>query len=74
MGVIFGKDLVYSMQKQAWVGNSDQSEDPIVKHAGNSFLRLVKNTYRVLLSRGMKGCYVYFADEDTKNYVMSRIE
>ena len=35
---------------------------------------LVKNTYRVLLSRGLKGCYVYFMDRDTERYVRSRME
>jgi hypothetical protein len=35
---------------------------------------LVKNTYRVLLSRGMKGCYVHFMDKDTERFVRSRME
>ena len=35
---------------------------------------LVKNTYRVLLTRGLKGCFVYFADKDTERFVRSRIE
>ena len=34
---------------------------------------LVKNTYRVLLTRGQKGCYVCFLDKDTENYFRSRI-
>jgi DUF2075 family protein len=34
----------------------------------------VKNTYRVLLSRGLKGCYVYFTDEKTRDFVESRID
>jgi DUF2075 family protein len=37
------------------------------------FLDLVKNTYRVLLTRGQKGCYVCFLDKDTENYFRSRI-
>jgi DUF2075 family protein len=31
----------------------------------------VKRTYRVL-TRGMKGCYVYFADESTRRYLAKR--
>lgn len=27
---------------------------------------IIKNTYRTLMTRGMKGCYVYFTDEETK--------
>ena len=32
---------------------------------------LIKNTYRVLLSRGMKGCYVYFCDSAMAEYARS---
>jgi uncharacterized pyridoxamine 5'-phosphate oxidase family protein len=28
----------------------------------------VRNIYRVLMSRGMKGCYVYFCDPGVKEY------
>ena len=74
-GVIFGRDLVYDMARQTWVGDKTHSCDGQVKKAQQEeFLKLVKNTYRVLLSRGMRGCYVYFEDEDTKNFVRSRIE
>ena len=34
----------------------------------------IKNTYRVLLSRGLKGCYVHFLDEDTRRFVEGRID
>ena len=29
---------------------------------------IIRNTYRTLMSRGMKGCYVYFSDEATASY------
>jgi DUF2075 family protein len=29
---------------------------------------IVKNTYRTLMTRGMKGCYVYFTNKATENY------
>jgi DUF2075 family protein len=32
---------------------------------------IVKNTYRTLMTRGMKGCYVYFVDKDTERFVRS---
>jgi DUF2075 family protein/phage repressor protein C with HTH and peptisase S24 domain len=34
---------------------------------------IIKNTYRTLMTRGMKGCYVYFVDKETENYFRSRI-
>ncbi len=36
--------------------------------------RCIKNSYRVLLTRGLKGCYVYFMDKDTERFVKSRME
>lgn len=29
---------------------------------------IIKNTYRTLFTRGMKGCYVYFTDKETEEY------
>jgi hypothetical protein len=46
----------------------------VVKRSGGKFAELVKNTYRVLLSRGMKGCYVHFMDIETENFIRSRME
>ncbi len=74
VGVIFGEDLVYDFDKQEWIGNSANSSDSVVKRSKNKFVDLVKNTYRVLLSRGMKGCYVYFMNKDTERFFKSRIE
>jgi DUF2075 family protein len=34
--------------------------------------RIIKNTYRTLMTRGMKGCYVYFMDPEAARYVRSR--
>jgi DUF2075 family protein len=34
---------------------------------------LIRNTYRTLMSRGMKGCYVYFVDEATAEYFKSKL-
>ncbi|MBT6842939.1 MAG: DUF2075 domain-containing protein [Candidatus Melainabacteria bacterium] len=29
---------------------------------------IIKNTYRTLMTRGMKGCYVYFTDKETEEF------
>lgn len=44
------------------------------RRSGDEFVDLVKNVYRVLLSRAMKGCYVYFMDKETENFFRSRTE
>jgi uncharacterized protein len=73
-GVIFGEDLLYRFDQGGWIGIPAKSEDSVVKRSRASFLELVKNTYRVLLTRGMKGCYVYFVDKETERFVKSRME
>ncbi len=35
--------------------------------------QIIKNTYRTLMTRGMKGCYVYFTDSETAEYFKSRV-
>ncbi len=34
---------------------------------------LIKNTYRTLMTRGQKGCSVYFVDAETRRYFESRM-
>ncbi len=74
VGVVFGKDLVFNLDEQKWRGVKGESHDLEVKRSGSMFTDLVKNTYRVLLTRGMKGCYVCFLDKDTERFVKSRME
>jgi len=72
VGVIFGKDLVYRKDK-GWVGQKEESHDAMVKRSKEQFADFIKNAYRVLLTRGIKGCYVYFLDQETREYFESRI-
>lgn len=72
-GVIFGKDLQYSPKTGSWEGHPEESHDVMVTRAGEKFVRHVRNVYRVLLSRAMKGCYVHFMDENTRNFFRSRM-
>ena len=46
-------------------------EDPISAELKAD--ELIRNTYRTLMSRGMKGCYVYFVDEATADYFKSKL-
>lgn len=34
---------------------------------------IIKNTYRTLLTRGMKGCYIYCTDPETQEYFKNRL-
>ena len=74
VGVIFGTDLRWDPGSESWVADPGSSHDSMVKRAkGDDFLELVKRTYRVLLTRGMKGCYAYFEDSTTRRHVAGRI-
>ena len=35
---------------------------------------IIKNTYRTLMTRGMKGCYIYCEDIRLQSYLKERIE
>lgn len=35
--------------------------------------RIIRNTYRTLMSRGMKGCYVFCVDPETQDYFKGRV-
>ena len=35
---------------------------------------IIKNTYRTLLTRGMKGCYIYCTDPGLREYIRSRLD
>jgi hypothetical protein len=74
VGVIFGPDLRYSFDRQGWQGYAEDSKDKVVKRAKEGMTDLLKNAYRVLLTRGLKGCYLHFMDKETERFVKSRIE
>ncbi len=70
-GVIWANDLVIRDGK--WVGQPSASYDGPVKKGEARFVDIVKNAYRVLLTRGMKGCSIYVLDDETRAYVAARL-
>jgi ABC-type oligopeptide transport system ATPase subunit len=69
-GVIFGNDFV--RRDDQWVARREYSHDPAVKRAAEEdFTRLIRNTYRVLLTRGVSGVCVYSVDPETQKYLRS---
>lgn len=72
-GVIFGDDLRFDPAIGQWIADKTKSYDTTVKRSGDDLEQFLKNTYRVLMSRGMKGCYVHFLDKDTEYYFRSKI-
>jgi hypothetical protein len=74
IGVIVGPDLVYR-PGTGWVGQPEESKDSAVRRGSReAFTERVKHIYRVLLTRGLRGCYVYFTDPQTRDFFLSRLE
>ena len=65
-GVIIGSDLV--RRDGDWVADKSASYDSVVKRS-TDMQRELLNTYRVLLSRGMKGTVVYCTDSETRRFL-----
>lgn len=67
-GVIFGPDLVWRSNK--WVGVLAGSKDPFMKGVSvEIFDQLVRNIYKVLLTRGLVGTVVYSVDAETHQHL-----
>lgn len=85
VGVIIGDDLRYEdgalvtdFKKRA---KTDQSIKGLKKMEGDDPERahrladqIIKNTYRTLMTRGMKGCYVYATDKGLRDYLKNRVK
>ncbi|MFC8345157.1 DNA/RNA helicase domain-containing protein [Streptomyces sp. NPDC057280] len=65
-GVIIGPDLVWRGDR--WVTDRTASKDPVFKKSTSDAEvdRLIRNTYKVLLTRGMVGTVVYATDPETQ--------
>lgn len=85
VGIIIGNDLLYKNNKLITDFHNHASTDPSFKgikklekedsqYANLVADKLIRNIYRVLLTRGIKGCYVYCVDESLNNYFKSLIK
>jgi len=74
IGVIIGNDLIYDPFSDRLRGNIEATQDPTLRRRRDNFETHVKNIYRTLLTRGMKGCFVYFVNKDTERFFRNRIE
>jgi len=84
VGVIIGPDLIFRDGKIVADAGKRASSDQSVKGLKKMMRenpaaarqlgdRIVKNTYRTLLTRGMKGCFVYCTDPALAAHLRSRI-
>lgn len=74
VGVLIGLDLRYDeVNNQIIIDKSKISKDDKtsgIKSCGEGLARqLIKNTYKTLLTRGQKGCYIYCEDKALREYI-----
>lgn len=74
-GVILGPDLVWRTDR--WVAVREANRDPAFRSRSSvsdlEFNQLVRNVYKVLLTRGMRGTLVYSTDPETRELLRSLI-
>ncbi|NYH77238.1 hypothetical protein FHR84_000552 [Actinopolyspora biskrensis] len=67
-GVVFGEDLV--VRGNTWRPQQEKTRDPSLKSTSPRFFgKLVRNTYKVLLTRGMQGVCLYSVDPETNEFL-----
>ena len=85
VGVIIGDDLRYEnghvvtdFTKRASTDQSIKGLKSLYKVNKVEALKraeeIIKNTYRTLMTRGMKGCYIYCTDKGLSEYLKKRME
>ena len=77
VGVLIGKDLKYVdgrvVTDKTAISIDDKSSG--IRGASDDVARrLILNTYKTLLTRGQKGCYVYCEDSALRDYLKSYIQ
>jgi DUF2075 family protein len=76
IGLIIGNDMKFNPGTGKVYADWDEYKDKagrkgLVKNS-DKFNLLVKNIYRILLSRGMKGCYLFCRDSRLQEYFKAR--
>lgn len=85
VGVIIGPDMRYEngriitdVSQRSGNDQSVKGFKSLIKQNKGKALQdaddIIKNTYRTLLTRGMKGCYVYCCDKQLAEYFAAQIE
>ena len=77
VGVIVGEDLEYDPETKTFLTDHMKYKDKTGKRGlqqePEALNKLVRNIYKILMTRGMRGCYVYFADKDLESYFKKRL-
>jgi len=71
VGVIIGKDLIYRNGEVLTVPSERAKTDISLKgcHDRKKADKIIRDTYKTLLTRGQKGCYIYCEDKSLASYI-----
>ena len=73
-GVIFGKELYFDKEHQCIAINKKELKDNFTKSMGEEFMRrYILNIYMTLMTRGIKGTFVYVMDDALRDYLSGYI-
>ena len=75
VGVIIGNDLKFDPQTSKIYASREDYHDVAGKRGvedDEDLTRFIKNVYRVLLSRGTRGCYVFCLDPELRKHLKKR--
>lgn len=75
VGVIFGEEIDYDFEKNSIVIDLSKYMDKKVKYGTDEEVlkKLIINTYTTILTRGIKGCYVYACNPNLQKYLKKYI-
>lgn len=71
VGVIIGPDMLYNKITGNMEFDISKTHDPVLKGDPTNFHAYVRNIYKVLMTRGIRGCYVYCVDTETADHIKS---
>ena len=78
VGVIIGRDLKYDPENDVLYADYDEYKDPGgksgLKNNPEELTRYIKNIYKILMTRGSKGCYLFCRDRSMGDYFKRSFE
>lgn len=72
VGIIIGEDLSYDEETKSFLTDYNKYKDKTgkrgMKDSPEELNKFVRNIYKILMTRGQRGCYVYICDPELRSY------
>ena len=77
VGVIIGSDLTFDPDRKSLIASYDDYKDRPgkkgLRYKNRELTELICNIYKTLMSRGMKGCYIFCVDKNLQEHFIERL-